>query len=168
MKIRKIERTDLNQLTELIIEHTEYEGFPMERFTRTNQLDKLIFSKDPALFVWVVERGRKLLGYMSATIDYSTWQAAPFVYLDCLYLREQARGQGVGWQLMTQLQEFAQYNDCNNIQWQTPPTNKLGISFYRKIGASESSKMRFTWSVDTQKIHRSALSSAIQTDNKGD
>lgn len=153
MKIRAIEKSDLSQLGALIIEHADYEGLPIENFSQTKQLGKLIFSETPVLFVWVVEMGKELLGYMSATIDYSTWQAAPFVYLDCLYLREQARGQGIGLLLMKQLRKFAQHHNCNNIQWQTPPENILGISFYRKIGAVELSKMRFTWPVDIQKTH---------------
>ena len=149
MRVRKIEQFDLAKLGELIVEHADYEELPIGKFIRISQLSALIFGKNPVIFVWVVENGEELLGYMSATIDYSTWQAAPFVYLDCLYLREQTRGQGVGWQLMSQLREFARFHNCNNIQWQTPPTNSLGISFYRKIGALESPKSRFTWPVET-------------------
>jgi ribosomal protein S18 acetylase RimI-like enzyme len=150
MKIRKVRQSDLTKLGELIVEHADYEKQPIGKFVRIPQLKELIFSQNPSIFVWVVEGEQELLGYMSATIDYSTWEAAPFTYLDCLYLTEKARGDGIGFQLMTKLRDFSQTHNCSNIQWQTPPSNSLGISFYRKIGAIELPKVRFTWPASRQ------------------
>jgi ribosomal protein S18 acetylase RimI-like enzyme len=149
MKIRKVRQSDLTKLGKLIVEHADYEKLPIGQFVRIPQLKVLIFSQNPSIFVWIVEGEQELLGYMSATIDYSTWEAAPFTYLDCLYLKEKARRQGVGIQLMVKLREFAQNHNCKNIQWQTPPSNSLGRSFYRKIGALELPKVRFTWPANT-------------------
>ena len=148
MTIRRMESSDIDQVSSLIVEHADYEGLPIGEYEFSSQLNELIFGEPPRIYGWVVEGKDELVGYMTATIDYSTWRGASFVYLDCLYLQPSARGRKLGWQLMQQLQEFAKANGCENIQWQTPPTNELGISFYRKLKASELSKVRYTWDVN--------------------
>lgn len=80
---------------------------------------------------------------MTATIDFATWTAEPFVHMDCLYLRPSVRRLGMGRALITTLREFAVHHQCTVIQWQTPPSNQLGIDFYNSIGATNKLKLRF-------------------------
>lgn len=86
---------------------------------------------------------------MSVTIDYSTWSGDAFAYMDCLYIRSEYRGSGIGWAFVNNLQQFAAHHQCVEIQWQTPPDNQLGIEFYRRIGASKKLKVRFYIDVDS-------------------
>lgn len=143
--IRPAKATDLPQLTKLIEAHAAYEGFPFENgFQKTEALKRLAFGHSTRLLIWVLEIDDTLIGYMSATIDYSTWEAAPFLYLDCLYLTDAARGLGLGKKMMQTLDTFAADRNIPAIQWQTPPDNALGLGFYRHLGARELPKQRFT------------------------
>jgi hypothetical protein len=52
--------------------------------------DALFLSK--RLHGLVVEQGSELIGYATYTFDYSTWDAAEFMYLDCLFLKKKQGG----------------------------------------------------------------------------
>jgi ribosomal protein S18 acetylase RimI-like enzyme len=141
--IRPINMADVDQLTRLCAEHADYEQLSFDSKGLTQRWPALIFGDDPKLFVWVCEEAGSLVGYMSATIDYATWTAAPFTYMDCLYLRESSRGRGLGQHFMNILIQFSASKGCSEIQWHTPPHNQLGIDFYCRIGAHEKEKRRF-------------------------
>lgn len=143
--IRPVTATDLPELVELCRLHAVYEG---AEYADTGQADRLcaaFFDMPPALYGWVVDAagGRGLDGYMTAVVEFATWPARPFVYMDCLYLREAARGRGLGRRFMATLAAFARDSGYGEIQWQTPPNNTLGIGFYRRIGARPRDKVRF-------------------------
>lgn len=145
LNIRCVRPEDLARLVTLCAEHAEYEKLSYSDNGQQQRLQAALFSTPARLFIWVVaDDNDDLHGYLSATIDYSTWSAAPFVYMDCLYLSAALRGHGIGKQLMKTLIEFAEQQQCTEIQWQTPPDNQLGIGFYQHIGAASLSKIRFT------------------------
>ncbi len=143
--IRPVRPDELVQLVALCAEHAQYEKLSYHADGQQQRLQAALFNQPARLFIWVVaDDDDRLHGYVSATLDYSTWSAAPFVYMDCLYLTASLRGQRVGRQLMETLIAFAEQNQCAEIQWQTPPDNQLGIGFYDHIGANSLPKARFT------------------------
>lgn len=145
MLIRELQPEDLPRLIELCAEHADYECLEYHDKGQLQQLAGAVFGAPKKLFVWVIATAEgELQGYMSATLDYSTWSAAQYVYMDCLYLTEPYRGAGWGRGLLKTLTSFADSVGCENIQWQTPPDNELGIGFYQRIGASQLPKQRFS------------------------
>lgn len=95
--------------------------------------------------LWVAESRTGLLGYAAATLEFSTWQAAEYLHLDCLFLRESARGAGLGQRLLTAVAACAEGLDVMEMQWQTPAWNENARRFYRRLGAQETDKTRFHW-----------------------
>jgi L-amino acid N-acyltransferase YncA len=149
MIIRAISPHDLSQMLDLCRDHAAYEKLSFEENGQEQRWGEAFLSDPPRLYGWVCEEGGRLYGYMTVTIDFSTWNARPFVYLDCLYLLPEARQKGNGKRLMATLATFAAAHGCQEIQWQTPPHNSLGLGFYRTLpGAVERAKARFTWAVD--------------------
>ncbi len=146
-KIRKAEQKDLGQLIDLCEAHAHYEQATYERNGKSALLDKALFDKTPKLFCLVVESGQQLIGYATYMIQYSTWDAAEYAYLDCIYLTEASRGMNIGEQLMNRVKEESVKCGCNHIQWQTPDFNTGAIKFYKRIGAFSKSKERFFWAV---------------------
>lgn len=145
LTIRPVRPDELARLVALCAEHAEYEKLSYSDNGQQQRLQTALFDQPARVFIWVVADAHQALhGYLSATIDYSTWSAAPFVYMDCLYLTAALRGQGLGRQLMGTLIDFAEQRQCAEIQWQTPPDNESGLGFYQHIGAASLSKMRFT------------------------
>ncbi len=145
--IRRARHADFPHIGALIRQHALYEGIALPSPVDLQNLQDLVLGAAPRIFLWVVEHKGAIGGYMSATIDYSTWQAAPFVYLDCLYLESPLRGQGVGRQLITTLAGFAHEQAIDILEWQTPPSNQAGIDFYRRMGANNLPKQRFVLDV---------------------
>lgn len=75
--------------------------------------------------------------------QFSTWDAAFYLYLNCLYFEPKARGLGLGKQVMEYIWVFAKAENCFQVQWQTPDFNENAIGFYKKVGAISKNKERF-------------------------
>lgn len=146
--IRTVSRHDLEALIELCAEHATYEGARYEREGKADALARALFTDPPRLYAWVVERTARLVGYATATQEFSTWDAASFFHMDCLYLREEARGAGLGRHLIKEIARLARQLGCVNVQWQTPVWNTRAISFYRRLRAEGKEKVRFVFSGD--------------------
>ena len=96
----------------------------------------------------VVEVDSIVVGYTSYTIDFSTWDAKQFLYMDCLYLEPDVRGYEIGEKLIDELKIIAQRENCVNMQWQTPVFNERAVKFYERIGAAGKEKVRFSLALD--------------------
>lgn len=145
--IRLVQESDMEELMLLIDEHATFEKSAYNSEGKKERLKIELFSENSRLKCWVIELGGKVNGYCSFTVDYSTWDAAYFIYMDCLYLRSDLRGAGIGSAILKKLQAFAAENHLVNIQWQTPNFNTSAIAFYKKNGAFSSNKVRFTLNV---------------------
>ena len=148
-RVRPLEHADLPQFLLLCAEHAAFES---ARFTLTGsaeRLERAVFCDPPRLFVWVAAQDEVLLGYASVTLDFSTWNAAPFAHLDCLYLQPLARSQGIGRRLLEAVVAFARAQGCPEVQWQTPHWNEDAQRFYRRTGAAQSQKVRFVLTLET-------------------
>lgn len=142
--IRDCETNDLTTLVELCQKHAEYEQATYNTDGKEDQLKQALFSKNPKLHCLVVKVNKAIIGYATYTIDYSTWDAADFMHMDCLYLEDTARGFGIGEAIIEKLKQIAIEKNCINIQWQTPTFNTRAIKFYNRIGASGKDKARFS------------------------
>jgi L-amino acid N-acyltransferase YncA len=142
--IRLVREGDLDELLLMMQEHADYEKAAFSPDGKKERLKKALFNKFPKLNCWIVEAGGRLAGFVSYTFDYSTWDAAEFVNMDCLFLREYARGFGIGKDILNRLKEIASARQCINIQWHTPAFNLRGIHFYQRNNAESKEKVRFT------------------------
>lgn len=138
---------DLDKVIELCDRHAAFEGFEYERQGKAHQLARILFNNNPPIRCWVVEVECIVVGYCSFTIEHSTWEAAPFLHMDCLYVEEPYRGFGIGSAILSKLRVEAQLIGCKTMQWQTPSDNIDAIAFYKKIGATARQKERFSWNV---------------------
>jgi GNAT superfamily N-acetyltransferase len=141
--IRPASPNDIEALIELCAEHATYEGAIYAPQDKGKRLSSALFSVPPRLYAWVVEESGKLVGYTTASQEFSTWDAAPFLHMDCLYLRKEVRGLGLGRLLIMEIARLALNLGCVNVQWQTPVWNKRAISFYQRLEAEGKHKVRF-------------------------
>ncbi len=152
-QIRLASQQDQQQLLELIRAHAEFEGGQVAEYggddSRTEPLADLA---SMPVTIFVVEDEKALQGYFSVIKQYSTWDRQWYLYLDCLYLTSEYRGQGIGQQLMEFLKGYAKIQGIELIQWQTPSDNKAAIAFYQKLGAQTKCKQRFFWPLDSQSL----------------
>ena len=83
-------------------------------------------------------------GYATATVDFSTWRAAPYLHMDCLFVRAEYRGRGMGALLLHAVLDHARAHRLGEVQWQTPSWNVDAQRFYGRHRAGSSSKTRYT------------------------
>ncbi|OJV14334.1 MAG: GNAT family N-acetyltransferase [Dyadobacter sp. 50-39] len=141
--IRRVAFADLSRLVQLCAKHADYEGADYDSTGKQERLAAELFSESRRLHCHVIERAGSIEGYFTFTLDFSTWDARPFLHLDCLYLEPNLRGQGIGKQIFQQLEQIARELECFNIQWQTPITNEPAIRFYDRLGATGRDKKRY-------------------------
>jgi GNAT superfamily N-acetyltransferase len=138
-----IKQNNVDQLIPLCALHSEYERVPFDPKGKEESLTHNLFKENPALFCLVAMKDQEMLGYASYMIQFSTWDACPYIYMDCLYLLEHCRGFGIGQQLMERIAEEAQKLKITEIQWQTPTFNTRAIKFYDRTGGKSKSKKRY-------------------------
>lgn len=147
MEIRFAQQRDIRQIVELCKEHARYEKSDFDPANKIELLTKYLFNCQGNIKCLVVEQDDEIVGYATYVKQFSTWEASYYIYLDCLFLKEKARGKSWGTQIMQIIKEGAKSENCKIIQWQTPYFNEKAIAFYKKLGAVSKAKERFYWDV---------------------
>jgi ribosomal protein S18 acetylase RimI-like enzyme len=142
--IRACTPNDLDRLMILIEKHAAFEKAAYSPVGKKEKLQAALFTETGPLHCIVAELANEVIGYATYTFDYSTWDAAWFIYLDCLYLDDEYRSFGIGAELMKKVKEAGVDRHCVNMQWQTPHFNERAIKFYERIGGIGKDKVRFT------------------------
>ncbi|WP_433373803.1 N-acetyltransferase family protein [Streptosporangium sp. CA-115845] len=142
--VRPAIAADLPAVAHLCAAHAAFERaepVPVDLVTR---LEPVLFSAHPRAWCLVVDHGGELIGYATYSLEFSTWQAADYVHLDCLFVTEPHRGEGWGRALLNAVKGEAVALGAAQVQWQTPDWNGDAIRFYNRAGAQASSKVRFS------------------------
>jgi len=129
-------------LLRLIESHARYERGRADPDGLLERLARLV--EERRLLVWVATLGDAAVGYASATVDVSTWNGRPFMYLDCLFVSEEHRGGGLGAELLRAVIARGQDLNVDNLQWQTPIWNTDAVRFYDRFGPARQEKMRYS------------------------
>lgn len=141
--VRPANPDDLGELVTLCAEHALYEGAAFTPEGKAERLTRALFNDPARLHAWVAESEGALVGYATATPEFSTWNACEFLHMDCLFVRDGWRGAGVGAALLDAVVEHARRAGLMDIQWQTPDWNTDAARFYRRTGAVGQAKLRF-------------------------
>ncbi len=136
-------KKEIHQLVSLCAAHAAFEKCEFDRKGKAERLSEDLFSTAPKLECRVVDHDGQYIGYITWMRQYSTWNAEEYLYMDCLYLDDNYRSQGIGVALIDEMKAYGKENNITIIQWQTPDFNKRAIKFYRKIGATSLNKERF-------------------------
>ncbi len=147
-RIRFPRCTDVRELVRLCADHAAHERAEYDRAGKCDLLAETLFGPAPPMRCLVVELDSRLVGYATFGVQYSTWRAANYLYLDCLYLDNEVRGHGIGQRMMALIQAEATGLGCCEVQWQTPDFNGDAIRFYDRIPQTgRHHKWRYVWPV---------------------
>lgn len=147
MRIRFAEEKDMNAIIDLCKAHAQYEKSSFMEENKKELLSEYILDPDSNIQCLIAESDTEIMGYATFFKQFSTWDAGYYMYVDCLFLKENARGNGTGKQIMELIRAFSKEEDCPVIQWQTPSFNTRAIKFYSQFGAERKNKERFFWKV---------------------
>ena len=137
--IRSAARADLPLIAQLIRDLAEYEKLAHEvRFDEAVLGEKLFGTNGghgPYAEVVIGELDGAAQGFALFFHNFSTFEGKPGIYLEDLYVREAARGSGLGKALLAHLAALAVERDCARLEWSVLDWNEPAIGFYRKLGA---------------------------------
>lgn len=80
-----------------------------------------------------VDGGDAPLGFAHALLHAGTWSPKPLCYLEDLYVREEARGRGVGRALIEALAARGRREGWLRLYWQTARDNAAAQALYDKL-----------------------------------
>ena len=133
--IRSAARADLPLIGELIRDLAEYEKLAHEVRFDPAVLGENLFGARPYAEVVIGELAGEAQGFALFFHNFSTFEGRPGIYLEDLYVREAARGSGLGKALLAHLAALALERDCARLEWSVLDWNEPAIGFYRLLGA---------------------------------
>jgi len=133
--IRPATRSDLPQVLAFIRELAVYERLEHQVVATEADLAAALFGARPYAEVVLACLGETPVGFALYFHNFSTFLGKPGIYLEDLFVRPEARGQGVGKRLLAWLARTTIERGCARLDWAVLDWNKPSIGFYVSLGA---------------------------------
>ena len=133
--IRSARRADGPALVGLVRGLAEFERLPPPDGEAAGRLIEHAFGPQPRFDVLVAEVGGQVRAYALFFETYSTFLAAPSLWLEDLFVHSAVRGRGVGTALMRGVARIAVARGCHRFEWTVLDWNERAQAFYRGLGA---------------------------------
>lgn len=135
LQIRPATPADAALLHELVTALAVYEREPDAVKATPEDLRASLFGDGATAHALLCEQGGQVLGFAVYFFNYSTWLGRNGLYLEDLFVRPQARGQGAGLALLRHLAQLAVDKGCGRFEWSVLDWNQPAIEFYQGVGA---------------------------------
>ncbi len=134
LEIVRVTPENADQLITLITELALFEKLDPPTAEARGRLRYHVTS-DPALFhAFLGYLNGRAVGYITYYFTYSTFLAAPTLFLEDIYVQESARKGGVGRELFRFCVQEAVEKGCGRMEWCALNWNVGAMSFYEKLG----------------------------------
>lgn len=135
ISIRPATPEDLPLIAQLIRDLADYEKLSHEVRFDEAALGVHLFGPRPMAEVVIGEADSAPQGFALFFHNFSTFEGAPGIYLEDLFVRPEARGAGLGKALLAHLAALAVERGCKRLEWSVLDWNAPAIGFYRRLGA---------------------------------
>ncbi|CAD7723428.1 hypothetical protein LMG31886_05210 [Xanthomonas hydrangeae] len=135
LQIRSATPDDAALLHELVTALAVYEREPDAVKASPEELRASLFGDGATTHALICEQDGQALGFAVYFFNYSTWLGRNGLYLEDLFVRPQARGQGAGLALLRHLARLAVQRGCGRFEWSVLDWNAPAIAFYQAVGA---------------------------------
>jgi GNAT superfamily N-acetyltransferase len=133
--IRPAVESDTAMLLRMIRSLAEYERLS-DRVTATEAaIRTAFFSARPAAEAIVAEASGDAVGFAVFYPTFSTFRAAPGLYLEDIFVDAAWRRHGVGGALLARVAAIAGARGCHAVSWSVLGWNEPAIRFYETLGA---------------------------------
>ncbi|MEN9795865.1 MAG: hypothetical protein RLZZ150_842 [Bacteroidota bacterium] len=123
---------------DLVCELADYEHLDRPSAEAQARLREDAFGERPRFWAFLaLGDGDEACGYAICLETYSSFLAKPTMYLEDIFVREDARKNGAGSALFDTVVELGRTRDCGRVDWQVLDWNTLARDFYRRRGADE-------------------------------
>ena len=126
---------DVSEIFVLIKELADYERLLDEVIATEELLEETLFGENSNVEVLLACDENQILGFALYFRTFSTFLGRPGIYLEDLFVREFARGRGIGESLLRRIARSTLEMGGGRLEWAVLDWNKTAISFYEKMGA---------------------------------
>jgi GNAT superfamily N-acetyltransferase len=126
---------DVEQIYVFVRELAEYEGAPEQVTGTVEMLGEALFGSRPAAEALIAEVDSEPVGFALFHDTFSTWECAPGLWLEDLYVPPRHRRAGAGGALLRELARIAVERGCPRLEWHALDWNELALGFYERVGA---------------------------------
>jgi GNAT superfamily N-acetyltransferase len=134
--IRDATVDDVPVVVSLVRELATYEREPDSVTATEDDYREALFGPDPKAWCLLAEDDAgEVVGFAVYFVNFSTWVGRYGLWLEDLFVRPTARGQGHGRALLVELARIAVARGYRRIDWWVLDWNEPAHGFYRGIGA---------------------------------
>ena len=126
---------DVSEIFVLIKELADYERLLDQVIATEDLLEESLFGENSNVEVLLACDDNQILGFALYFRTFSTFLGRPGIYLEDLFVREFARGRGIGESLLRRIAKNTLEMGGGRLEWSVLDWNKTAISFYKKMGA---------------------------------
>ncbi|MBU1375944.1 MAG: GNAT family N-acetyltransferase [Alphaproteobacteria bacterium] len=119
-----------------IRELAEYERLLHEVEATEADIRRDLFGENPRSFCEIAEHDGQPVGFALWFYNYSTFRGRAGIYLEDLFVRPEARGEGAGKALLARLARRCVDAELGRLEWAVLNWNTPSIEFYDSLGAS--------------------------------
>lgn len=151
--IVRVDESNANELISLICELADFEKLDPPGLEARERL-RLHATSSPALFhAFLGYVNGEAVGYITYYFTYSTFLAAPTLFLEDIFVRESVRRSGIGRELFRHCVREALSLGCGRMEWCALDWNVKAMAFYERLGGR---KLEWTFfRMDRQDMERS-------------
>ena len=136
MKIRSALPHEAALIQELVYELAVFEKAPESAQASIADIEAAFFGSHPAVFCdFVEDDSGTVQGFAIWFLNYSTWTGTHGIYLEDLFIRPTARGNGYGKALLRHLAAICVVRGYHRLQWWVLDWNRDAVEFYKGLGA---------------------------------
>ena len=135
VRIRTATSADLPVILAFIRELAAYEQLEHQVVATEALLEQYLFGERPVAEALLAETDGGPEGFALFFPHFSTFLGRPGIYLEDLYVREGARGHGIGRALLARLARIAVERGWGRVEWAVLDWNAPAIGFYKGLGA---------------------------------
>ena len=134
--IREATPVDAAEVYRLIVALAEYEKLADEVKATEADIRAAMTADDPRIHVLLAETSAgSAVAIALHFFTFSTFEAAPTLYLEDLFVDPEHRGKGIGTALLRELADRASARGCRRMEWVALDWNTDARAFYENLGA---------------------------------
>ena len=133
--VRTARPGDVPDVLALVRELSTYEREPDAVETTEQMLHDALFGPSPVASCHVAVLDGQVVGMALWYVTFSTWKGVPGLWLEDLFVRESARGTGLGRGLLQTLAAVCVDRGYARFEWWVLDWNAPAIGFYASLGA---------------------------------
>ena len=135
LSIRPARPGDAALVFGFVRELAAYERLAHEVDADEAMIDAALFGETPRVFCDIAEWEGEPVGFALWFYNFSTFRGRHGIYLEDLFVRESARGRGIGKALLAALAARCRDEGLARLEWWVLDWNAPSIAFYESLGA---------------------------------